>query len=125
MSATDETKATDEKTAPVDPKDLPNPHRAYERERLEADALGEFDVKLQSCYVVQNMAGERLFFTLEKADAEQRLKEMASGSTGRGLPPHVQPDLVLVEAKTIETVGYHPDVAGEDHARGVTGGFKP
>jgi hypothetical protein len=100
------------------PIDAPHPNRETDRERLEAS---DRDYKVEDFFVILNNKGERKYLSNDQADAEQRLKEMATGRTSIGEAGEAQPALILIPCLAIETDGFEED-GPESRTRGKRSG---
>lgn len=95
-----------------------DPTRSEERAALEAATDDGFDPKIVKGFEVVRYSGERVYFSNDKADAEDRLKGLASLTDGiGGKDGNGEPAYTIREVSYIEVDGFDPE-GPESRTRG-------
>ena len=108
----DMAKAKDEAKAKV-----LDPTRSEERAALERAEAEGFDPKVVKGYEVVRFTGERVYFSDDKADAEDRLKGLAALTGGIGGDGNGEPAYTIREVSYIEVDAFDPS-GPESRTRG-------
>lgn len=98
-----------------------DPTRSEERAALDVAKDDGFEPKIVKGYEVVRFTGERVYFSDDKADAEDRLKGLAALTNGIGANGEGEPTLTIREVSYIEVDGFDPD-GPESRTRGKRNG---
>lgn len=98
-----------------------DPTRSEEREAVAALKDDGVDLKIVDAFEIVKYNGERKYFSTSKKDAEDRLVEMASGSSAIGSGPSSEPVYTVRECRAVEVEAYEKD-APESRTRGPHSG---
>ena len=98
-----------------------DPTRSEERAALDQAKGDGFEPKVVKGYEVVRFTGERVYFSDNKADAEDRLKGLAAQTNGIGAHGEGEPTLTIREVSYIEVDGFDPD-GPESRTRGKRNG---
>ena len=98
-----------------------DPTRSEERAALASAEEAGFDPKIVKGYEVVRFTGERVYFSDDKADAEDRLKGLAALTNGIGTDGEGEPAYTIREVSYIEVASFDPD-GPESRTRGKRSG---